>query len=130
MTLVDRLMPRVVGALSVDARNLIVAVIELAKGAELVGPPPPPPHVEAWSRNAAGARAPWQLVAAALAVVGDPETVPALLGSVAADGLVPGVRAWAGDPRTADAVLMAFLAFTARQLDAEGLDLLAGVFGA
>lgn len=121
----------VLGMLSPEAKGLIVAVVELAKGAGLVGPPSPPPHVVQWSRNVAGSGVPWQLVAAALAVERERATASAdvLVEAVTKGGLVPGVVSWAVDETTAERMLLAFLALTARGLDAEGLDALTEAFG-
>lgn len=129
--MVNALLPTVLRMLSPEARGLIVAVVQLAEGAHEIGPPSPPPHVEQWSRNAAGARVPWQLVAAALAVEGGGavERVAALVAAVERAGLVPGVREWTGDSERAGAVLLAFLAFSARALDPAGLQALASTFG-
>lgn len=118
----------VLDKLSPEARGLIGAVVELARGADHVGPPSPPENIVRWSRQASAGRVPWQLVAAAIAIEGPDaaERVPQLLEAVEEHGTVSGLLTWSGK---AESILVAFLAFTARGLDPEGLERLREVFG-
>jgi len=119
----------VLGMLSPEVKGLIVAVVAMAKGAGGFGPPSPPPHVEQWCRNTTRPGVPWQLLAAALSI--SPERgaeVATLAPAVLELGLVPGIARWTDSESLTNGTLLAFLAFTARDLDPEGLDALSSAF--
>ena len=128
--LAQALIPQVLRVLSPEARSLIVAVVRVAKGARELGPPSPPPGLQEWCRAAAGSRAPWQLVAAALVTVGTSAAprIPELLDLVEHRGLVSGVAAWTQDAPQTEAIILTFLTLTARELEPDGLEVLASVF--